>query len=318
MRVGCVVIGAGASGMMCAGTAGINGQDVLVIDKNKMSGRKLLITGKGRCNVTNNCDRETFFENIVSNPRFLYSAYSSFSSEDTIRFFENRGVALKTERGNRVFPVSDRAADIRDALKRYCDESGVRFVRGNVSSLTVENDTVTGVELDDGSRIFAENTVVATGGMSYPLTGSDGSGYEFARACGHSISEPRAALVPLIFEEKDLCARLQGLSLRNVGVKLLRNGKTVYGGFGEMLFTSDGMSGPEILSASSVAEKGDIISIDLKPALDEKTLDKRLVSDFSKNINRNFSNSLSDLLPAKLIPVIVELSGTDAVKKSIR
>lgn len=315
MRVGCVVIGAGASGMMCAGTAGMEGQDVLVIDKNKMPGRKLLITGKGRCNVTNNCDRETFFENIVSNPRFLYSAYSSFSSEDTIRFFENRGVALKTERGNRVFPVSDRAADIRDALKRYCDESGVRFARGNVSSLTVENDTVTGVELDDGSRIFAENTVVATGGMSYPLTGSDGSGYEFARACGHSISEPRPALVPLIFEEKDLCVRLQGLSLRNVGVKLLRNGKTVYGGFGEMLFTSDGMSGPEILSASSVAEKGDIISIDLKPALDEKTLDKRLVSDFSKNINRNFSNSLSDLLPAKLIPVIVELSGTDAVKK---
>ena len=314
-HIECVVIGAGASGMMCAGTAAENGNRVVVVEKNKMAGRKLLITGKGRCNVTNNCDAETFFANIVSNPRFMMSSFSAFSNEDTIRFFETLGVPLKTERGNRVFPSSDKASDICNALKKYCDDCGVKFERGDVVSLIVENGRILGVRLSDGREIFAENTVVATGGKSYPLTGSDGKGYELARSCGHDIVEPRAALVPLVFEEKSLCARLEGLSLRNVGIKLVRNGKTVYDGFGEMVFTHDGMSGPEILSARSVAEKGDRVSIDLKPALDEKTLDARLISDFSKNLNRNFSNSLSELLPSKLIPVIIDLSGIAPDKK---
>lgn len=311
----CVVVGAGASGMMCAGTAAENGNCVLVIEKNKITGRKLLITGKGRCNVTNDCDAETFFSNIVTNPRFMYSAYSAFSAQDTEQFFESLGVSLKTERGNRVFPVSDSARDIRDALKRYCDRNGVRFARGEVDSLLFKNGRALGVRLSDGEEIFADNTVIATGGMSYPLTGSDGKGYELARGCGHEIITPKAALVPIIAEESALCAELEGLSLRNVGVKLIRNGKTVYEGFGEMLFTSNGMSGPEILSASSVAENGDVIAIDLKPALDEKKLDARIVSDFSKNINRNFSNSLSALLPSKMIPVIVGLSGIAPEKK---
>ena len=294
---------------MCAGTAASNGCRVLVLEKNKMTGRKLLITGKGRCNVTNNCDAETFFSKVVSNPRFLYSSYSAFSCEDTISFFEQLGVPLKTERGNRVFPVSDKAADIRDALKKFCDRNGVRFERAEVDCLVVENSRVLGVKLTDGREIFADNTVIATGGKSYPLTGSDGKGYRLAADCGHTIVEPRASLVPLIASESKICADLEGLSLRNVGVKLVRNGKTVYDGFGEMLFTHDGMSGPEILSASAFAEKGDSVVIDLKPSLDEKTLDKRLISDFSKNINRNFSNSLSDLLPSKMIPVIVGLCG---------
>lgn len=301
--------------MMCAGAAAENGNCVLVIEKNKITGRKLLITGKGRCNVTNDCDVETFFSNIVTNPKFMYSAYSAFSAQDTEQFFESLGVSLKTERGNRVFPVSDSARDIRDALKRYCDRNGVRFARGEVDSLLVKNGRALGVRLSDGEEIFADNTVIATGGMSYPLTGSDGKGYELARGCGHEIITPKAALVPIIAEESALCAELEGLSLRNVGVKLIRNGKTVYKGFGEMLFTSNGMSGPEILSASSVAENGDVIAIDLKPALDEKKLDARIVSDFSKNINRNFSNSLSALLPSKMIPVIVGLSGIAPKKK---
>lgn len=314
-KYNCAVIGGGPSGMMCAATAAMNGQQVVLIEKNKTLGKKLLITGKGRCNVTNNCDRDTFFANVVSNPRFLYSAFSSFSCEDTMNFFDGLGVPLKTERGNRVFPVSDKASDICNALSSYIKDLGVEIVCGDVKSLLKDENSVIGVKLSDGSEIYADNTVIATGGKSYPKTGSTGRGYELAKSCGHKIVTPRAALVPIIAEERELCSDLQGLSLRNILVKLVRNEKILYSDFGEMVFTDRGFSGPVVLSASSVAKKGDKFIIDLKPALDKNTLDKRICSDFKKNINKNFSNSLSDLLPSKLIPVIVRLSGIPFDKK---
>ena len=307
-----VVIGAGAAGMMCAGTAAEFGcGKIALIEKNNIYGKKLLITGKGRCNVTNNCDVRTLVENTVRNGRFLYSAFSSFSSYDTMAFFEELGVQLKTERGNRVFPVSDKSSDITEAMKRYVSSKNIDHIKGDVVSLIIEDGELKGCRLVDGRSIFAEKVVVATGGRSYPLTGSTGAGYILAEQARHTVVPQKASIVPLEVEEREVCNALMGLSLRNISVTVVRGQKTVYTDFGELMFTNYGVSGPVILSASAHVNDGDKIIIDMKPALDEKTLDKRILSDFSKYINKDFGNSLGDLLPKKMIPVAVELSGID-------
>ncbi|PWM43244.1 MAG: aminoacetone oxidase family FAD-binding enzyme [Clostridiales bacterium] len=307
-----IIIGGGAAGLMCGGTAAESGKNILVFEKNKNVGKKLSITGKGRCNVTNNCNRDEFFANVVRNPRFLYSAYSSFTPQDVMEFFENRGVCLKTERGNRVFPVSDRAVDIVKTLEKYCGNQNI--IHKEVADLLVENSMIRGIVCTDGEKYFSSSVVLCTGGLSYPGTGSTGKGFELANKYGHTIITPQPALVPL---ETTNILPLQGLTLKNISLKIIKpnNKKVVYNDFGELLFTHFGVSGPLVLSASSFCENGDLISIDLKPALDEKTLDKRICNDFEKNINRNFQNSLDDLLPKKLIPVIIEKSGITPEKK---
>ncbi len=307
------VIGGGAAGLMAAGTAYQSGAEVVLFEKNKKLGRKLAITGKGRCNVTNACSENEFLSNVVTNPRFLYSAINAFSSEDTQSFFEGRGVRLKVERGNRVFPVSDRAYDIVDSLGSYA--SKVKIIHERVTEVKVAPEGITGVTAG-GAFYPADAVIVCTGGVSYPLTGSDGDGYCFAEKLGHTVIPPRPALVPIdTFERYDLA----GLSLKNVKLTLSLNGKKVYSELGEMLFTHTGISGPLVLTASSYMNKAAVsdykISIDLKPALDSGTLDRRLLSDFEKYSHKNFDNSLGDLLPIRLIPVIIKLSGIDEKKK---
>lgn len=308
-----VVIGGGPAGMMAAGTAAERGASVALMEKNQRNGKKLLITGKGRCNVTNDCTRDVFFANIPVNPKFLFSAYARFSNCDVMDFFEARGVVLKVERGNRVFPVSDRAADINNALIDYCKKSGVRVIRDTVKELITENGCITGVSTQSGEEIACSACIVATGGKSYPLTGSTGDGYAFARSVGHTVVSPKPSLVPLVIEGKE-CAEAQGLSLRNIAIKVSEadSGKVIYKDFGEMLFTHFGMSGPVILSASSHMRdpyKQYTISIDLKPALTLEQLDARIQRDFSENINKDFVNSLSKLLPQKIISVIIKRTG---------
>ena len=319
MAVRVAVIGGGAAGMMAAIHAARLGAAVTVFEKNDRCGRKLRITGKGRCNVTNHCTRDVFFANVTGNARFLFSAWDRFSAEDTEAFFEALGVPLKIERGNRVFPVSDKATDIVDALVRECREAGVKVVQATVQDLLLEGEHVCGVMTAKGEECF-DGVIVATGGASYPLTGSTGDGYRFAKAAGHSVVPPTPSLVPLV-EDGNFCAQVQGLSLRNVRLTVrdtVKN-KTVFEDFGEMLFTHYGLTGPLVLSAS--AHLSDIeagrytVLIDLKPALDEKTLDARVLSDFKKYQNRDFLNALSDLLPQKLIAPLVCLSGIDARKK---
>lgn len=304
-----VVIGGGAAGMICAGTAAECGGNVALIEKNAIFGKKLLITGKGRCNVTNNCDVRTLVENTVRGGRFLYSAFSSFTSSDTSAFFEERGVPLKTERGNRVFPVSDRSSDIVAALVRFSSVENITHIRGEVSSLIIEDGTVKGCRLSDGNAVYGNSVVVATGGKSYPLTGSTGTGYTLAIQCGHTVTPLTPSIVPLEVTEMEICAELMGLSLKNTALTVTRGQRIIYEDFGELVFTDYGVSGPVILSASAHTESGDRLILDLKPALDEKTLDRRILSDFSKYINKDFGNSLGDLLPKKLIPVMIWLSG---------
>lgn len=309
------VIGAGAAGLMAAGAAAEAGAHVLLFDKNAKVGRKIMITGKGRCNVTNNCDVQTVLTNVPVNPRFLYSALGGCSPADMMDFFENEGVPLKTERGNRVFPVSDKALDIVDALFFYVKRLGVKFEFEHTVEkiLTGEDGAVCGVQAD-GKTYEADRVIIATGGASYPATGSTGDGYTFAKALGHTVVSPRPSLVPLV-ARGDVCQKLMGLSLKNVQVTVYEGQKAVYEDFGEMLFTHFGVSGPLILSASAhmrhFGSKEYRIDIDLKPALDEKTLDKRLLSDFEKHKNSDFINALGELLPRKLIPVIVGRSGID-------
>ena len=317
-RVKIAVIGAGAAGLMAAGRAARAGAEVTLFEKNEKVGRKLMITGKGRCNVTNNCTVPEFIANVPQNPRFLYTAINAFSPSDTMDLFENElGVPLKTERGNRVFPVSDKSRDIVDALRRYA-LSGCRCVYEKVNTVSRCGEAFT-VETDRAKREF-DRVIIATGGASYPQTGSTGDGYAFARALGIEVTDLRPSLVPLETFER-WCAELQGLSLKNAAVKITdtSTGKTVYEDFGEMMFTHFGVTGPMILSASSHLrdiERGRYrIMIDLKPALDHKTLDRRVVSDFEKYSNKDLINSLGDLLPAKLIPVVVRLSGIDPHKK---
>ena len=308
-----VVIGGGPAGMMAAGTAAERGAKVALIEKNQRNGKKLLITGKGRCNVTNDCDRDTFFANLPVNSKFMYSAFSRFTNRDVMDFFEQRGVALKVERGNRVFPVSDKAADINNALIDYCRQNGVRVMRDTVTSIGSQEGRVISVSTEGGEEIPCGACIVATGGLSYPLTGSTGDGYRFAREAGHTVVQPKPSLVPLVIQEKD-CRDAQGLSLRNIAITVTEpgSGKVIYRDFGEMLFTHFGMSGPVILSASSHIRdirKPYLISIDLKPALSLEQLDARIQRDFTQNINKDFGNSLSKLLPQKIISVIIKRTG---------
>ena len=311
-----VIIGAGAAGLMAAVTAGRNGHEVILIEKNDRFGKKLAITGKGRCNVTNDSPVDELIKNVPVNGRFLYSAFNTFSSYDTIEFFENAGVKLKTERGNRVFPESDKAQDIVNALVSEMKKYDVKTIKGTAVKIIEENGCINGIMLSDGKIINSERVILATGGVSYPTTGSTGDGYKFARELGHTVTEIRPSLVPLVAME-DFCKEMMGLSLKNVAITLFENGKKKYTDFGEMLFTHFGVSGPVILSASAHMKKNVdcySIEIDLKPALDESALDKRILRDFEKYSKRDFINSLSDLLPQKMIPVIVKLSGIDPRK----
>ncbi len=308
-----IIVGGGAAGLMAAGSAAEQGAQVTLFEKNPRPGRKLIITGKGRCNVTNNCDVPTVLANVPTNPRFLYSALGGCSPADIIAFFEGEGVPLKTERGSRVFPVSDRAMDIVDALSRWARRVGVRLVHTPVEGISVSGGCAVGVRA--GGREYPSDAVIlATGGASYPLTGSNGDGYRFAKACGHTVVPPHPSLVPLV-EDGSTCAALMGLSLKNVQLTAFENDKRIFSDFGELLFTHFGLSGPLTLSASAhmrhFGSKSYRVEIDLKPALDEKTLDKRLLSDFAAHRNNDFINALGDLLPRKLIPAVVELSGID-------
>lgn len=313
-----IVVGAGAAGCMAAITAAKRGLSVTLIDRNPKIGRKILITGKGRCNVTNNCDRDTLMSSIPTNSRFLYSAFAAFSPQDTMKFFEDCGVPLKTERGNRVFPVSDKSMDIIDALFRKIIKYGIRIVNDSVTDLIIEKNKVTGV-VTEKTKYDADSVLICCGGCSYPQTGSDGYGYVLAKQAGHTITEPTPSLIPIEVNET-WCGELQGLSLKNVSLKVFNNkNKEVYSDFGEMLFTHYGLSGPIIFSASShmsIKKSSEYsFEIDLKPALTAEQLDRRIISDFEKYHNKDFINSLVDLLPKKMIPVSVMLSGIDPHKK---
>lgn len=315
-----VVIGGGAAGMMAAAVAAENGRSVILLEKNEKLGKKLYITGKGRCNVTNACGRDKFFENIVSNPKFLYSAFSTFDNKRLEIFLENNGCHLKEERGERVFPASDHASDVTAAFERFFKKSGVQVrLHCKVREIETDGDRIIGVILEDGRAIPAECVIVATGGLSYPVTGSTGDGHRMAQALGHKVTDCAPALVALETEE-DWCKKLQGLSLKNVSLTMSCGKKKLYQGFGEMLFTHYGVSGPLVLSASSFygKKKGTeavSLTIDLKPALSEEQLDKRILRDFEENRNRQFKNALGGLYPAKLISVMIERSGIDPEKK---
>lgn len=310
LRADAVVIGAGAAGMLAAAAAARRGLDVVVLEKNDYPGRKLRITGKGRCNVTNACDVREFLTNIPVNGRFLYSALNKFPPQSAMAYFEALGVPLKVERGNRVFPISDKAADISSALERDARGSGARFMKARAQNVLEQAGAVIGVETDIGP-IACGGVIICTGGLSYPATGSTGDGYAFARKLGHTVIAPKASLVPLVCRGT-LCRDLMGLSLRNVRIDVFEDEKKLFSDFGELLFTHFGMSGPLILSASAhmrhFGEKDYSVAIDLKPALDEKTLDRRLLSDFEKHKNNDFINALGELLPRKMIPVIVACS----------
>ena len=314
-----IVIGGGAAGLFAAISAAENGADVLLLEKNDRCGKKLRITGKGRCNVTNDCTTEEFLQNVPSNPRFLYGALNCLSTQDVKDFFEGEGVPLKTERGKRVFPVSDKAEDIVSALVNACRDRGVKIINEKVLSLIIEDEKIKGVKTHSGER-YADAVIICTGGRSYSRTGSDGDGYEFAKSAGHTVTPLLPSLVPIVCAGK-LCPSLQGLSLKNVSLSIIDKNtqKEVYSDFGEMMFTHFGITGPMVLSAS--AHIPDISSgryearINLKPALDEKTLDARVLSDFSKYANKDLINALDDLLPQKLIPVVISLSGIDERKK---
>ena len=303
--------------MMAACRLAAAGERVLLIEPNEKLGRKLRITGKGRCNLTNACDIRSFLAHVPRNGKFLHSALHALSPQDTMAWFEGLGVALKTERGNRVFPVSDDADTVADALESELRRLGVRLCRGAVKEILTENGAVSGAALRDGRQIAGARVLVATGGASYPGTGSTGDGYAFARRLGHTVVPPVGSLVPLE-EDGDVCARAQGLSLKNVRLTVFSGEKTVYADFGELLFTHFGLSGPLVLSASAHIRDWSLpcrAEIDLKPALDDETLDKRLLSDFAKHKNSDFINALGELLPHKLIPLVVERSGIDPRSK---
>ena len=313
------VIGAGAAGLMAAGAAAEYGASVTLIEKNARVGRKIMITGKGRCNLCNNCDINGFIENVPVNGRFLYSAIHHFSPADTMAFFEEIGLPLKTERGSRVFPVSERASDVVDTLRAYVLDKGVRIVNDTAVELMAENGEVIGVRCA-GQTFYADSVIICCGGKSYPLTGSTGDGYTLARQAGHTVTDLKPSLVPLESSDSE-CKSMQGLSLRNVALKIVDNNskKEVYTDFGEMLFTHFGISGPMVLSASShIREIPDgryTAVIDLKPALDAEKLDKRLQNDFRENANRDVSNAFSKLLPRKIIVPVLKKWGVPFDRK---
>ncbi len=333
-----IMIGGGAAGMMAALASADAGAKVCLIEKNEKLGKKIFITGKGRCNVTNACEPEVFFANCVSNPKFLYSSFYRFDNQSMMDFLEKAGCPLKTERGDRVFPVSDHSSDVIAALTRELKKRNVEILLNTkVVSLLTEGkmqeengpESVKGVLLEGGRKLMADRVIIATGGLSYPTTGSTGDGYRFAKETGHGFVETAPSLVPFLVKE-DWCRDLMGLSLKNVSVKLVQGKKQLYEGFGEMLFTHFGVSGPLILSASSYyvsnllknnkKKKSDepepvSLMIDLKPALDMEQLDRRLLRDFEENKNKQFRNALGGLFPMKLIPVMISLSGINPDKK---
>ncbi len=313
-----IIIGAGAAGMMAAYAAALVGADVTLLEQNEKAGKKIYITGKGRCNLTNACATEELFDHVVRNSKFLYSAFYTFSNEMVMQFFEEAGCPLKTERGERVFPVSDHASDVIRALEKKLHALYVTIklhasVKNLITDRTEDGNKVSGVILKSGEKLLADAVIIATGGLSYPTTGSTGDGYRFAKAAGHTVTRLMPSLVPLI-TSGDTAARLQGLSLKNVQARMYFAGKKkeVFDGFGEMLFTGNGISGPLVLSASSVYDpenNGCTFVIDLKPALTTEQLDKRLLRDFSENLNKQFKNVLGGLLPSKMIPVMISMSG---------
>ena len=311
-----VIIGAGPAGMTAAYSASQNGIDVVLVEKNERVGRKLLITGKGRCNITNNCEVEELIANVNTNGKFLYSAFYTFTNDAVMEMFESLGVRLKTERGNRVFPESDRAMDVVDAMARLIKRKNIKLVTGKtVKDIKEKNGKVESVVLSDGKEIKADAVIIATGGASYQRTGSTGDGYRLAEKLGHKITTLKPSLIGLEIQE-DFVHKLKGLSLRNVAINVYgKKNKKIYDDFGEMEFTDYGVDGPIIKSASCImrdlSKESYKISLDLKPALDHEKLDKRVQRDFQKYINKRFENSLSDLLPSKMIPVVVELSGID-------
>ena len=308
-----IVIGGGAAGMFAAVTAAGRGKEVTLYEKNEKLWKKLYITGKGRCNLTNACDVEELFQNVCTNPKFLYSAFYGFDNQQAIDFFETHGMRTKTERGGRVFPLSDHSSDVIGTLVRAMKELGVKVcLNQEVRELLIEEQTVVGVLLADGRKQYADRVIVTTGGLSYPSTGSTGDGYRFAREAGHKVTELSPSLVPMNVLEED-AKRLQGLSLKNVEVTLSAGKKKLYQGFGEMMFTHFGVTGPLTLSASSfVAKKYQgqplSLSIDLKPALSVEQLDGRLLREFGEAKNRQFKNTLSSLFPAKVIPIMIQRS----------
>ena len=310
-----VIIGGGAAGMMAAVSAAGAGHQVRLYEKNEKLGKKIYITGKGRCNLTNACDTEELFDHVVHNGKFLYSSFYAFSNQDMIAFMEENGCPVKIERGNRVFPTSDKSSDVIKAISRRLQALGVEVhLREEVADLTQDSGHITGIILKKGHRpVPADAIIVATGGLSYPSTGSTGDGYMFARKMGHTLTEQSPALVPFVVQELTSVQALQGLSLRNVRVRVLKGEKIRYEAFGEMLFTHFGVSGPVLLSASSYVAKELkkevlTLAIDLKPAMTKEQLDARILRDFEEAKNRKFKNSLVHLLPSRLIPVIVERS----------
>lgn len=315
-----IVIGGGAAGMFAAIQAAKKGHQVVLLEKNEKLGKKIYITGKGRCNITNACDTEELFQNVMRNNKFLYSAFYTCSNYQVMDFFESNGLPIKTERGERVFPQSDHSSDVIAVLQRVLKQEGVDIhLYTEVKKISIKEGQVNGVFLADGSFLSGEQVIVATGGCSYVTTGSTGDGYRFAKEAGHKVTKLTPALVPFETAEPWI-KELQGLSLRNVSVKIEKNGKVLYDAFGEMLFTHYGVSGPLFLSASSVVNDYEDkmplhLTIDLKPALEEEQLDKRILRDFEENQNRQFKNAVQKLFPAKLIPVMIRLSGISPEKK---
>lgn len=322
-----LIIGGGPAGLMAAISSAKNGDKVTIIEKMNSCGKKLLITGKGRCNITNNTQMDKFMENTPTNPKFLYGVFNNFTNKDIIELLKNEGVKTKVERGERVFPVSDRAQDVLEALLHILRKQNVQILTNTTAKRIITDDekNVLGVELDDGKEIKTDKIILATGGKSYPVTGSTGDGYKLAKDLGHTITKIEPSLVPLTSHD-EVCKELQGLSLRNVAIQLQICDKVVYKDFGEMLFTHFGVSGPIVLSASSylvktknieqILKEGKVkLEIDLKPALSEEKLDSRILRDFEEQKNKQFKNSLDKLLPQKLIPVIIEKTNINENKK---
>lgn len=314
-----VVVGGGAAGLFAAGVAAKEGAEVVLFEKNASFGKKLNITGKGRCNITNNCDMEGLMSNIPVNGRFMYSAFSAFSPQDMMAFLEERGVEVKTERGDRVFPCSDRAQDVTDALVSFCRENSVEFLHETVEEIISDGERITGVNTRRGT-IPCDAVIVATGGVSYPLTGSTGDGYQFARALGHTVVPPKGSLVPLVCE-RELCKSAQGLTLKNVVLSAYDSkGKKLFSEIGEMLFTHFGISGPLVLSASAhmrdFSEEKYYVCIDLKPGLVPEKLEDRILRDIEEKKNKDISNLLRGLLPASMIGIVLKKAEIDGSVKA--
>ena len=309
-----IVIGAGAAGLLAAGVAAGNGAEVILIEKNSQPGKKLNITGKGRCNVTNNCGFDELLANIPKNSRFMYSSFSSFSPQDMMQFLEDLGVKLKTERGFRVFPESDRAKDVTEALVRYLKSNGAKIIQDEVTGILTSKGTAIGVKTKK-CEYLCDSVIVATGGISYPLTGSTGDGYEFAKSCGHTISQPQGSLVPLV-AERELCKTAQGLTLKNVTLTAYDSkGKAIFSELGEMLFTHFGISGPLVLSASAhmrdFEKEKYYVCIDLKPGLTPEKLEERILRDIEEKRNKDMHNLLRGLLPASMISIVLHKAGVE-------